>query len=1013
MDLSLLQTSASEYHKQTTRANFTVRSANSPSYSLTRRAGIKKREIVEEAGEKERHGRHTGRDLAASVTGQCEEREASRPTGLNQNGTAGKTIPESGNDTSESSVLQSRGRTEWRRGNLSSRSKSLDWRAGARNPDRTTTADTLSSKRREAYTSAGASKVHDKSPLSHVTLDQASRGHTLPSRFRSQSGPGSRFTETSSLSGPNSGQTILERIEKLYGSAGFGKAEDSTPETSVDSLISPQRRSYEMSAGGTFPRRFSSGENNSQVQSRMSFIWSQIDSNTSSSDTSVTPGTSMTRQKSPGQWQGQMQARTSEEGGTCWRKGVVESGTWSLDRARSRNTIAADIRSARAAAARSKEERKSETSGVTEMWRERTEGVREQDKAKEKSELKIGTDDVFETNTEITLKTAGRKKFSGIVSASVRNKINQFEALTQKTQSTAINQIPRRAFSVPTQLDKGHDGVKKSGSAKEIGGQSKRNGVMGTGKKPGSERSLSLDEVGLRLEKKEAEGSDFLVEGNQDSSNDFGKYSQLKKTLELPLNEGAQRRSRRFPLDWTDFSKVSSPEKASDSTDSTPTLLLSCGTSPPVLKNTPSERTSPVSDNDRTPTNIPDDSPFFSPAEGNVTATAENKGTSVSSQGAKSQDPDPPTLPFAPANISLSNLPNFKSPDVSAAYPKGKKRVLDLSAWVAGLNPEFKGWDEDENDYESDDESTQKDEDSNYDSDSGESSVTITSNTSQSDRRSFCVSLSDLCNFAGTDYDSDNDSDEWQSTGRRSASLSSDVSALSCVSVMPAEELDKLLEDVRSLGDDNLQDYDDVHVVVLHKEVGVGLGFSVAGGVDQNKPVTVHKVFPTGVAAQEGSIREGDHVLSINGTALCGSAHWEALRILRRAKTRDMGVVVLRRGDVCCASKKTVHGNNQRLSQAQYETGQRVCVQLQKNSRDLGFSLQGGEGSSLGNKPITVQKIFQGGPVDKVCSGDEVLEIQGVSMVGMTRLEAWTLIRKLLPGPVDVVLRRPLKHLET
>lgn len=754
MDLSLLKTSASEYQKQTTGPHFTIRSANSPSYSLTRRAGIKKREIVEEAGERDRHGRHTRTDLAvkeedtdtgcqvrlrscSSVTGQCKDKEASRIIGLNQNGTAGKTIPESGCDTSENSVLQSRGRTEWRRCNLSSRSKSLDWRAGARSPDRATTASTLSSKRREAYSSAGASVVHNKSPVSHVTLDQASRGHTLPSRFRSQSGPGSRFTETSSLSGPNNGQTILERIEKLYGSAGFGKAEDATPETSVDSLISPQQRSFEMSAGGTFPRRFSAGENNSQAQSRMSFIWSQIDTNTSSSNTSVSPGTSMTRDKSPGQWQGQTQARTSEEGGTNWQKGVVESGTWSLDRARSRNTIAADIRSARAAAARSKEERKSETSGVTEIWRESTKGGREQDKAKEKRELNIGTDDVFVTSTEMTPKTAGRKKFSGILSASVRNKINQFEALTQKAQSTAI---PRRTFSVPTQLNKGHDGVKKSGSAKEIGGQSKRNGVIGTGKKPGSERSLSLDEVGLRLEKKEAEGSDFVVEGNQDSSNDFGKYSQLKKTLELPLNDGAQRRSRRFPLDWTDFSKVSSPEKASDSTDSTPTLLLSCGTSPPVLKSTPSERMSPVSDNDRTPTNIPDDLPFFSPAARNATSTAENKSTSVSPQGTKFQDPDPPPLTFAPANVSLSNLPNFTSPDVSAANPKGKKRVLDLSAWVAGLNPEFKGWDEDENDYEDDDdESTQKDEDSNYDSDSGESSVTITSNMSQSDRRSFCV----------------------------------------------------------------------------------------------------------------------------------------------------------------------------------------------------------------------------------------------------------------------------------
>lgn len=38
-----------------------------------------------------------------------------------------------------------------------------------------------------------------------------------------------------------------------------------------------------------------------------------------------------------------------------------------------------------------------------------------------------------------------------------------------------------------------------------------------------------------------------------------------------------------------------------------------------------------------------------------------------------------------------------------------------------------------------------------------------------------------------------------------------------------------------------LQDYNDVQVVVLHKEVGVGLGFSLAGGVDQCKPVTVRK----------------------------------------------------------------------------------------------------------------------------------------------------------------------------
>lgn len=54
-----------------------------------------------------------------------------------------------------------------------------------------------------------------------------------------------------------------------------------------------------------------------------------------------------------------------------------------------------------------------------------------------------------------------------------------------------------------------------------------------------------------------------------------------------------------------------------------------------------------------------------------------------------------------------------------------------------------------------------------------------------------------------------------------------------------------------------------------------------------------------------------------------------------------------------------------------------------------------------------------GGPVDMVYPGDEVLEVQGTSVVGMRRLEAWTLIRALPPGPVDVVLHRSHKHPET
>lgn len=1118
MDLSFLPTPVTECNKRT-GAHFTVRSANSPSYSLTRRPGVRKqkgfsedeREGAEDVGESERYGTNpstNGENQEDGVAGyqartggrssvkdQQEEKETSGHEmfpKLSRDDTGDKMITVS--------ALESQGRTEKRRFNLSSKSQSLDWRMDGQSPVWGTRADTIRGgdinkqpggldergTRAEAVrgrlmpsihvnNSAGGTNVaQERNPVSHLsqTLDRVSRGHSLPYRLRSQSGPGSWFTETATSFGPKGGQSILERIEKLYGSAGFGKAEDNSTirdysTTSAD--ISPQQSSYQRGAGGTFPRRLSLGEKYclSPMQSIKSVTWT-TQKDTSGSESSLSPGKS--RRSSGGQWQEKVQGKYSQESAVNWGKGLVEIGTQSLDRARSRNTLAAQIRSARVAggitALDSSSFLEEETSVAlkdSSEFRERgANGSKHQDRAshgkekgetnginvaKEKTEMKsdIAEVDVFESNpNKTTLKSIERKNFTDNLSvpsaASVRNKINQFEALSQRAQGLASGHppMPKRAFSVPTQHSSVHDGVKKSGSAKAIGGlrdkwEGSKEGcevhdeaeekVTGAGKKHLLERFLSVDEVGLA--RKERERSEWEGEKEADSgdncSEDFGKYARLKSALEIPLNGGAQRRRRNVHIDETDFAKVSSPEDARGkdiTANNTPSSLPSSSsdTTATVQKVALSGDSPPASDDDTTPTNTPNHSPLLSPTAQMEKASPiadTHVGTSVFTHAATTPDPDssPPPRPLAAS--SHSNLPDLISPDDRTAHQKRKKKVLDLDAWVAGLNSAIKVWNADE-DYEDDDESTQKDDDSNYDSDSGESSVTITSNMSQSDHRSFCVSLSDLCNFAGVDYESENDSDEWQSTGRRSASLSSDVSALSYVSVMPSEELDRLLEDVRSLGDNNLQDYDDVQVAVLHKEVGVGLGFSVAGGVDQNKPVTVHRVFHSGVAAQQGSIREGDQVLSINGTALCGHAHWEVLRVLRRAKNRETGVVVLRRGGVSGVPKSGVQTSVPGPTQTLFtEAGQQMCVCLEKNSRDLGFSLEGGVGSSLGNRPLTVQKIFQGGPVEKVCPGDQVLEIEGVSVVGMRRLEAWALIRKLPPGPVDVILCRPLNHQET
>lgn len=775
MDLSFLP-SASEYNEQRTGGRFTIRSANSPSYSLTRRPGVRQSlSFLEEKKERpkevaERCVTHAGSNGAnkeedtvagyqasngshSSVKGQYE---------LSQNGTTDKI-----NTKSDTDRRENHGKTERKK---YSRSMSLDLRREARSPDSSTRADrsTLLAKAKkqagdpedkcieaeserskvmssvQAYSSAATSSVvEDRSPVNHMShaLDRTTRGHTLPSRFRSQSGQGSKFKETSSAS---KGESILERIGKLYESAGFGKEEDYCKirdlSNSVTTTDLPQQKPYKPREGGTFPRRFSAEEGSSLCP------W--IPQKDRSSDSSHSAATS--RRLSGGQWQEQIQGRSSVDVGVSWGKGTKDIGTRSLDRARSRNT-AARIQNSQIP----RERKPSESMNGQANFREEICESKGTNEAKEKTELKSSNndEDVFESNSQkVTGKTAERNWFPKTLppssAASVRNKINQFEALSQRAQGS----VPRRALSVPAQFSVAHNERKMSGSLRAKGGLRDRWEGMREGEdtgdtspkkvakaetKLGHERSLSVDEGGLRLCRNDKIGKDLgenegtVLDSSNKRSEDVGKYSKLKSTLEIPLNRGTQRRSGNFHIDETDSFKVLGPKEANRrdmTSNDTPPLLLSSSDSAVVQKTAPSQVTSPVKDDgDKTPTNTPNNSPFLSP-----TTQPENAIPSA-------LEKDSPPLPRPLATSSYSNLHNLNSPDVSNIFSKAKKGIKDLNAWVAGLTSDVSVWTDEEGDYEDDDESTQKDEDSNYDSDSGESSVTITSNMSQSDRRSFCV----------------------------------------------------------------------------------------------------------------------------------------------------------------------------------------------------------------------------------------------------------------------------------
>ncbi|XP_048811749.1 pro-interleukin-16 isoform X2 [Lagopus muta] len=275
----------------------------------------------------------------------------------------------------------------------------------------------------------------------------------------------------------------------------------------------------------------------------------------------------------------------------------------------------------------------------------------------------------------------------------------------------------------------------------------------------------------------------------------------------------------------------------------------------------------------------------------------------------------------------------------------------------------------------------------------------------------FSLNLSELREYTVSFADSEKE-EEKQEQGSPQAS---GVSGQSVISLLSPEELAKLIEEVRSLDEATLKELDDIHVTILHKEENTGLGFSLAGGIDlENKVITVHKVFPNGLAFQEGTIQKGDEVLSINGKSFKGATHNDASVIMRQARQPRQAVVVTRKAKDGEKSHNVSIGSSTSsvASDVSQEsaTEDGICtITLEKSAAGLGFSLEGGKGSIHGDKPIIINRIFKGTSLEQsspVQPGDELLQVHTTALQGLTRFEAWNIIKALPDGPITAIIKR-------
>uniref|UniRef100_A0A8B9K2F8 Pro-interleukin-16 n=1 Tax=Astyanax mexicanus TaxID=7994 RepID=A0A8B9K2F8_ASTMX len=271
-----------------------------------------------------------------------------------------------------------------------------------------------------------------------------------------------------------------------------------------------------------------------------------------------------------------------------------------------------------------------------------------------------------------------------------------------------------------------------------------------------------------------------------------------------------------------------------------------------------------------------------------------------------------------------------------------------------------------------------------------------------SNEKGFSVSLAELRERT---IERGEESEKDEGKPERPLTTPSAVCAQSVISALPSQEIQRMIQEVKDLDEDTLRQLEDIHVVILHKEEGAGLGFSIAGGIDlENKATTVHRVFPQGLAAQEGTIEKGDEVLSINGQTLKNVKHSDATAALRQARDLKQAVVV-----VCKSKEAGASGSSSaNANDSSCSSGEVLNLELEKNAGGVGFSLEGGKGSIHGDKPLVVNRIFTGSTAEEkgLQVGDELLQVQSSVLQGLARFEAWSLIKGLPEGPFTAIVRR-------